>query len=59
MLVAVGYSYTKRTATSRRRTGMVRALLCDALGRLQSGKPEDASFSEDTIRRVRTDEMEA
>ena len=59
MLVAGGYSYKKSTATSRRRTGMVRALLCETLGRLQSGKPEDASFSEDTIRRVRTDEMEA
>ncbi len=37
---------------------MARAQLCEVLGRLQSGKPVDANFSEDTIRRVRTDEME-
>ena len=38
---------------------MARALLREALGRLQSGKPVDADFSEDAMRRVRTDEMEA
>jgi hypothetical protein len=33
--IAVGYSYEKRLATSRQRTGMARTLLREALGRLQ------------------------
>jgi hypothetical protein len=37
---------------------MVKALLAEALGRLEKGKPMDAGFSEDAVRRVRTDTME-
>ena len=57
--IAVRYSYEKSPDTSRQRIGMARALLREALGRLQGGKPVDAGFSEDAIRRTRTDEMEA
>ncbi len=37
---------------------MAKAVLGDALDRLEKGKPVDLGFSEDAHRRVRSDKME-
>lgn len=57
--VAVQYYFEGRPPSLRKRTEMVKAVLRDALDRLEKGKPVDLGFSEDAHRRVRTDKMEA
>ncbi|QYJ14859.1 hypothetical protein Rxycam_00666 [Rubrobacter xylanophilus DSM 9941] len=56
--ITLRYAYEGRPPSLRQRAGMVKALLAEALGRLEKGKPMDAGFSEDAVRRVRTDTME-
>lgn len=43
----------------RKRVEMAKAILGEALDRLEKGKPVDLSFAEDARRRVRHDKMEA
>ncbi|MEW6635616.1 MAG: hypothetical protein AB1425_02255 [Actinomycetota bacterium] len=59
LLIAVRYSYEGKPATPKRRTVMAKEMLREALDRLEEGKPAYAGFSEDAVRRVRTDKMEA
>jgi hypothetical protein len=59
LLIAVRYSYEGKPATLKQRTVMAKALLREALNRLEEGKPMDLGFSEDAVRRVRTDTIEA
>ena len=53
------YSYERRLPSSRKRAGMARGVLREALERLGEGEPVDLGFAEDAARRVRTDTMEA
>lgn len=57
--VTLRYSYEGKPPSSRKRAEMARALLVEALARLENGKPMDLGFSEDATRRVRTDRMQA
>jgi hypothetical protein len=57
--VSLRYSYEGRPPSLKKRAGMAKALLSEALDRLETGKPVDLGFAEDAVRRVRTDTMEA
>ncbi len=59
VVVAVRYSFEGRPPSLRKRTEMAKAVLGDALDRLEKGKPVDRGFSEDARRLVRTDKIEA
>ncbi|MEW6635720.1 MAG: hypothetical protein AB1425_02780 [Actinomycetota bacterium] len=43
----------------KKRSGMAKALLAEALDHLEKGQPVDLGFAEDAVRRVRTDKMGA
>ncbi len=58
LVVALRYSYEGRPPSSRKRAGMAKAILGEALERLEEGTPVDLGFAEDAQRRVRTDKME-
>lgn len=59
LMVTLRYAYEEKLPSSRKRTEMARALLGEALARLDNGKPVDLGFSEDAIKRVRTNRMQA
>ncbi|MDX5895292.1 hypothetical protein [Rubrobacter radiotolerans] len=59
LLIAVHYSYEGKPATLKRRTAMAKEMLREALDRLEEGEPVDLGFSEDSVRRIRTDKIEA
>lgn len=62
LIIAVRYSYDAAARKPPKRKGrieMTRALLREALGRLKSGEAVDVGFSEDVLRRVRTDRLQA
>jgi hypothetical protein len=58
LTLTLRYSYESKPPSSRKRTRMATVLLREALDRLQSGEVADTGFSEDALRRVRTDRME-
>ncbi|ABG04861.1 hypothetical protein Rxyl_1914 [Rubrobacter xylanophilus DSM 9941] len=58
LVVTLRYAYEGRPPSRAKRTGMAKALLSEALDRLEKGKPADLGFAEDAVRRVRTDTME-
>ena len=58
LIIAVRYSYEGRTPSFKKRIEMAKAILREALDRLQDGDPVDVGFSEDSPRRIRTDRME-
>lgn len=57
--VTLRYSYEGKPPSSKRRAEMAKALLVEALARPENGKPVDLGFSENAIKRVRTDRMQA
>lgn len=57
--ISLRYSYKGRPPSLKRRAGMAKALLGEALDRLENGKPVDLGFAEDAVRRVRANKMEA
>lgn len=57
LVVTLRYAYEGKPP--KKRTGMAKALLGEALARLEKGKPADLGFAEDAIKRVRTDRMQA
>jgi hypothetical protein len=59
LIIAVRYSYEDRPPSHKKRTEMARAMLREALDRLESSKPVEVGFSENSQGRVRTDRMEA
>ena len=61
LIVVVRYSYdgARKPPSRKRRIEMARALLREALDRLESGEVVDVGFSEDALRRVRTDRLQA
>ena len=58
LIIAVRYSYEGRVPSRKKRTEMAKAMLREAVDRLQDGSAVDVGFSEDSQRRVRTDRME-
>jgi hypothetical protein len=58
-IITVRYSYVGRVPTHKKRAEMAKAMLREAAERLESGEHVDIGFSEDSVRRVRTDRMEA
>jgi hypothetical protein len=59
LIVAVRYSYEGRPPSSKKLIEMAKAMLSEAVDRLQDGNSVDVGFSEDSSRRIRTDQMEA
>lgn len=59
LVLTLRYAYEGRPPSSRKRTRMAKALLGEALERLEKGNPVDLGFAEDARQRVRTDRMEA
>lgn len=59
-IIAVRYSYdaARKLPNRKGRIEMTRALLREALDRLESGEAVDVGFSEDVLRRVRTDRLQ-
>jgi hypothetical protein len=57
-IIAVRYSYEGRTPSFKKRIEMAKAMLREAVDRLQDGDPVDVAFSEDSSRRILTDRME-
>jgi hypothetical protein len=55
--MAVRYSYEKNPPSRGKRVEMMKAMLGEALDRLESGKPTDLGFAEDAVRRIRTDQL--
>lgn len=58
-MLTLRYAYEGRPPSLRKRAGMAKALLGEALDRLENGEPADLGFAEDAGRRVRTDKLEA
>jgi hypothetical protein len=58
VIIAVRYSYEGSPPSSKKRIEMAKAMLREAVDRLQDGDPVDVGFSEDSSRRIRTDRME-
>jgi hypothetical protein len=58
LIIAVRYSYEGRPPSFKKRVEMTKAMLREAVDRLQDGNSVDAGFSEDSPWRVRTDRME-
>lgn len=58
LTVALRYSYEGKQPSPRKRLGMAKAMLRQTLERLEGGGVADVGFSEDALRRVRTDRME-
>jgi hypothetical protein len=58
LIIAVRYSYEGRPPSSKKRIEMAKAMLGEAVDRLQDGNSVDIAFSEDSSRRIRTDRME-
>jgi hypothetical protein len=59
LIIAVRYSYEGRSPSFKKRTEMAKAMLREAVDRLQDGDPVDVGFNEYSPRRIRTDRMEA
>ena len=59
MVVTLRYAYEGKPPPLRKRAEMAKALLGEALDRLEEGKTVDLGFAEDARRRVRTDKLEA
>ena len=59
LIIAVRYSYEGKLPSLKTRTEMAKAMLREAMERLQDGNSVDVGFSEDSQRRIRTDRMEA
>jgi hypothetical protein len=58
LIIAVRYSYEGRPPSFKKRIDMAKAMLREAVDRLQDGNSVDVGFSEDSSRRIRTDRME-
>jgi hypothetical protein len=58
LIIAVRYSYEGRPPSSKKRIEMAKAILREAVDRLQDGDPVDVGFNEYVPRRIRTDRME-
>lgn len=58
LILTLRYSYEGRLPSFKKRARMAAVLLREALDRLQSGEVADTGFSEDALRRIRTDRME-
>jgi hypothetical protein len=58
LIIAVRYSYEGRPPSFKKRIEMAKAMLREAVDRLEDGDPVDVGFSEDSSRRIRTDRME-
>jgi hypothetical protein len=59
LIIAVRYSYEGRPPSFKKRTEMAKAMLREAVDRLQDDDPVDVGFNEYSPRRIRTDRMEA
>ena len=59
LTIAVRYSYKDRPATPKQQVAMTRKMLRETLARLEEGRPADLGFTEDAVRHVRTNRMEA
>ena len=57
LIIAVRYSYEGRPPSSKRRIEMAKAMLGEAVDRLQDSSSVDVGFSEDSPKRIRTDRM--
>ena len=58
-VIAVRYSYEGKPPGPKKRVEMAKALLVEALQRLNKGEVADLGFQEDGVRRFRIDKMEA
>ncbi|ABG05194.1 hypothetical protein Rxyl_2264 [Rubrobacter xylanophilus DSM 9941] len=58
LTLTLRYSYEGKPPSFGERTTMVAVLLREVLDLLQGGEVADTGFSEDALRRVRTDRME-
>ena len=59
LVLTLRYAYEGRPPSLSERSCMAKALLGEALERLEEGTPVDLGFAEDAHRRVRTDKLEA
>ena len=59
LIIAVRYSYEGKVPSYKKRAEMARAMLCEAAERLESGEHVEIGFSEDSVRCICTDRMEA
>ena len=55
LIIAVRYSYEGRPPSSKKHIEMAKAILREDVDRLQDSNSMDIGFSEDTLRRIRTD----
>ena len=55
LIIAVRYSYEGRPPSFKKRIEMAKAMLRKAVDRLQDSNSMDIGFSEDSLRRIRTD----
>ena len=58
LIIAVRYSYEGRPPSFKKRIELVKAMLREAVDRLQDSSSVDVGFSEDSPKRIRTDRME-
>lgn len=59
LLISLRYFYEGRLPARGKRIEMAKAMLREALDRLEGGEVTELGFSENAQRRVRTDRMEA
>ena len=55
LIIAVRYSYEGRPPSSKKHIEMAKAILREDVDRLQDSNSMDIGFSEDPLRRIRTD----
>ena len=55
LIIAVRYSYEGRPPSSKKHIEMAKAILREDVDRLQDSNSMDIGFSEDSLRRIRTD----
>ena len=58
LVVTLRYAYEGKPPSRKERVSLAKTVLREALARLEDGDPADVGFSEDAVRRVRTDWME-
>ncbi len=56
--VTLRYAYEVKPPSRKERISLTKTMLDEALARLEDGDLADVGFSEDAVRRVRTDQME-
>ncbi len=59
LTISLRYAYEGRPPGLKKRVALAKTLLQETLDRLEGTEPADLGFHEDSLRRARTDKMEA